>query len=99
MNAYELYRHPIQDDTLALVRYCHHKGFRMMPSVTYERNTYLSDENLPAIHDCVTNTWYYGIAGVLDYYSQYTGLHRADLLERAVAFHDRHPDYHIHADN
>ena len=94
MSGYELYRHPIEDDTLALVRYCHHKGFRMMPSVTYERNTHLSDENLPAIH--VSDTWYYGISGVLDYFSRCTGLHRGDLLERALAFHKRHPDYHIH---
>lgn len=93
-SGYELYRHPIQDDTLALVRYCFHKGHRIMPSVTYERNTFLDDENLPAVHS--NGIWYCGINQVVQFYAEQCGLPAYDLLERALAFAERHPDFHIH---
>jgi hypothetical protein len=94
MTGYEIYRHPIEDDTLALVRYCHHKGFLLLPSVTYERNVALSEDMLPAIFDHGTDRWYYGIGEVAQFYAILTGI--TNILERARAFSKRHPDYHLH---
>lgn len=91
---YELYKHPFQDDTLALVRFCHHKGHNLLPSVIYERNIGLDEDQLPALHDADTGIWYYGIKAITKYFACMTGIH--DLHNRALAFAQRHPDYHIH---
>jgi len=90
---YTLYMHPIQDDTKILVRYCNHKGYIIQPETCIERHQGLSEEQLPAIYDKVTNIWYYGHAGCVKYYEQVTGLH--DIWHRAKAFAKRHPDYRI----
>lgn len=67
-----------------------------MPCMIYERNITLSDEMLPAVEDYSTGLWYYGITEVVKFYSRACGLHEHDLLSRALAFIERHPNYHIH---
>lgn len=91
---YELYKHPIQDDTLALVRFCHHKGYKLLPSVIYERNITLNEDQLPALYDADTGVWYYGIKSIIKYFTSQTGIH--NLYHRAMAFMERHPDYKVH---
>lgn len=95
MPGYILYKHPIQDDTQAIVRYCHHKGYLIMPCVIYERHMDIEEEQLPAIYDADNHLWYYGINDVVKFYRLNTGLGK-DLLERALAFSKRHPNYQIH---
>lgn len=91
---YTLYKHGIQDDTLALVHYCHHKGILCLPINCVERNHGIPDSSLPAIYDHETETWYYGINQVIGFYKKHTGLH--DIMHRALKFAERHPDYSTH---
>lgn len=91
---YTLYKHPIQDDTLAIVRYIDHKKYMGVPIICVERNHGIEDNALPAIHDHDTDVWYYGIDNVVSFYQKMTGL--KDILHRAMKFHKRHPDYVIH---
>jgi hypothetical protein len=91
---YTLYKHPFQDDTLAIVRYCHHKGIICLPIICVERNHGISEDLLPAIKDHDTDTWYYGTNEVIRFYQLRTGLD--DILHRALKFQKTHPDYVVH---
>lgn len=91
---YTLYKHPVQNDTLAIVQYCHSKGINVIPVNCIERNHNLPEEELPAVFDHTSNTLFKGLSHVVGFYESLTGI--PDILKHALKFKSHHPEYRIH---
>ena len=90
---YILYKNPEQYDTLAIVQYLNHIERPNEPSTCIERGAPPGTQ-MPSILDQWTGQWYLGLANVVRYYEERSGI--TNLLNIAEQFKRDQPDYTIH---
>lgn len=90
---YTIYKHPIEMDTLAIVKYLYSMDKPMLPTVIVER-AWPEGLELPAIYDHRSNLLYEGIDKCAEFYELTAG-EPAGLLDRARNFMNSYPGYRI----
>ncbi len=94
-NAYVLFKHPLQLDTLSIVRFLCHKGHNdMRPVRCIERNHPAWAHDLPSI-ELASGERYVGLGSCIQFYAQETGQDPNSLLSNANAFNAANPDYRL----
>jgi hypothetical protein len=91
--AYVLYKHPIQYDTLNIVRYLHSIGKSNEPLHCIERNYPDWVLELPSIKE-LNGATHIGFENVVKYYENVSGI--TDLLEKVNIFKTNNTNYTIH---
>lgn len=92
---HDLYKLPIQLETLIIVQYLYSLGIDMKPDKIIERNHNSNACVLPTIHDHSTNKWHIGLAECIHYYESNSGIN--ELYTRAIEFKKQLPTYRINS--
>ena len=90
---YDLYKLPIQLETLNIVQYLYSLGIDTRPCKIIERNHHSNACVLPTIHDHLTNKWYIGLPECIRYYESKSGIN--ELYSKAIEFKKTLPVYRI----
>lgn len=95
---YALHKHPVQLDTLKLVRYLHARGTPAPPALIFERGHPRAVTDLPAIRELETGRLHLGARACAEFYARVAGIENVgDLLAAADELAARDPDYRVHA--
>ena len=90
---YDLFKLPIQLDTLGIVQYLYSRGVDARPNTIVERNHAPEATALPTIRDRRDGTWYVGLAECVRFYETRSGI--ADIIEQAESFKMTSPSFRI----
>jgi hypothetical protein len=90
---YNLYKQPIQYETLYIVQYLHSLNIDARPNKIYECNYPANIISIPSILDLDTQILYTGLLECIKYYEIQTKL--SDLLNKAIDFNRNNPNYRI----
>lgn len=90
---YDLYKNPIQYDTLNIVQFLHFVGYQTKPRHCIEINYPPIVTELPSIYDLDEQIWHIGYENVIKFYEKESGL--KNLQQVADAFKEKFPNYRI----
>ena len=90
---YDLFKLPIQLDTLCIVQYLYSIGIDARPKAIIERNHAPEATTLPTIRDRTDGAWYVGLAECVRFYEARSGID--NIVAQAAMFKGRAPSFRI----
>ena len=90
---YDLFKEPIQVETLHIVQYLYSMGIDARPLCIFERNHAAEATELPTIHARETDEWFVGLDECVRFYSRLSGIE--DVVVRAAEFKSRAGEFRI----